>query len=86
VQLRRRRQIRNDLLTVWLRRPVRVTVAVTAGVAVRAVRDADQRAALLAAARLLPAVLRRRRRLPGTVEHALSVVEADGAAAAASGA
>jgi GT2 family glycosyltransferase len=80
VHLRRRQQGRNDLLTTWLRRPGRVTLVVTARAAVRALRDADQRAALLAAARLLPAVLRRRRRLPDAVERALALVEADGAA------
>lgn len=81
VHLRRRQQARNDLLTTWLRRPGRVALAVTARAAGRAVRDADQRAALLAAARLLSAVLRRRRRLPDAVERALTVFEADGAAA-----
>lgn len=73
---RRRQQSRNDLLVTWLRRPARTALAATAAAVGRAVRDADERAALLAALRLLPAVLRRRRVLPDGVERRLRRVAA----------
>jgi N-acetylglucosaminyl-diphospho-decaprenol L-rhamnosyltransferase len=73
--LRRRQQRRNDLLVIWLRRPGRVALTTAARSAALACRDADERAALVAATRLLPDVLRRRRRLPVSVERMLRELE-----------
>ncbi|GGV22071.1 glycosyl transferase [Actinomadura cremea] len=61
---RRRREIRNRLLTMWLRRPL----PVLARTAASALRTPDGRAGLAAAVRLLPRVLRDRRSLPPEVE------------------
>jgi N-acetylglucosaminyl-diphospho-decaprenol L-rhamnosyltransferase len=68
---RRRRQIRNDLLTSWLRRPAGIGVRQ----ALRQLDDPDGRAGLLAAMRLLPWVLRHRRPLPPRVEAAVRALE-----------
>jgi N-acetylglucosaminyl-diphospho-decaprenol L-rhamnosyltransferase len=73
--LRRRQQRRNDLLVTWLRRPGRVALTTAARSAALSCRDADERAALAAATRMLPDVLRRRRRLPASVERMLRVLE-----------
>ena len=74
--LRRRAERRNLLLTAWLRRPVPVALAETLRLARDAVRDQDDRAALAAATRKLPAALRSRRRLPREVEHKVRVLTA----------
>jgi GT2 family glycosyltransferase len=68
---RRRTELRNMVLTAWMRRPGHVAVAETARVAVRAVRDGDARTAFLAAAMRMPAALARRRPVPRTVEHGI---------------
>ncbi|GAA3396899.1 glycosyltransferase family 2 protein [Cryptosporangium minutisporangium] len=65
------RQRRNALLTTWLRRPWPVVAAETASLAGR---DPEARRALLAALPKLPAALRHRRRLPGRVEHDLTLL------------
>jgi N-acetylglucosaminyl-diphospho-decaprenol L-rhamnosyltransferase len=67
---RRRRQVRNDLLTTWLRRPVEVGLAA----ARRAAATPDGRAGLRAALVALPWVLRRRRPLPPGIEAQLEVL------------
>jgi GT2 family glycosyltransferase len=74
--LRRRAERRNRLLTAWLRRPAAVALAETVGLARDAVRDPDDRAALAAAARRLPAALRSRRRLPPDIERKVRVLAA----------
>jgi GT2 family glycosyltransferase len=74
--LRRRAERRNLLLTAWLRRPVPVALAETLRLARDAGRDPDDRAALAAAARKLPAALRSRRRLPAEVERKVRVLAA----------
>ncbi|HET9971176.1 MAG TPA: glycosyltransferase [Streptosporangiaceae bacterium] len=74
--LRRRAERRNLLLTAWLRRPVPVALAETLRLARDAVRDPDDRAALAAATRKLPAALRSRRRLPAEVERKVRVLAA----------
>jgi GT2 family glycosyltransferase len=74
--LRRRAERRNLLLTAWLRRPVPVALAETLRLARDAVRDPDDRAALAAATRNLPAALRSRRRLPAEVERKVRVLAA----------
>ncbi|MEV5830092.1 glycosyltransferase family 2 protein [Spirillospora sp. NPDC052242] len=61
---RRRREVRNRLLTAWLRRPPRVVARAAAS----ALRTPDGRAGLAAAVRMLPRVLRDRRPLPPGVE------------------
>ncbi|MFG1855353.1 glycosyltransferase family 2 protein [Actinomadura geliboluensis] len=63
---RRRREVRNRLLTAWLRRPLR-TVGRTAA---SALASRDGRAGLAAAARVLPSVARARRPVPPAVEAA----------------
>jgi GT2 family glycosyltransferase len=75
-QLRRQAERRNLLLTAWLRRPVPVALAETLRLAQDAARDPDDRAALAAAARRLPAALRSRRRLPPEVERKVRMLAA----------
>jgi GT2 family glycosyltransferase len=74
--LRWQAERRNRLLTAWLRRPVVVALAETVRLARDAVRDPDDRAALAAAARKLPAALRSRRRLPPEIERKVRVLTA----------
>ena len=66
---------RNDLLTVWLRRPARRALSATACLAARAPHDAVARRALAGALRRLPRALAARRRLPQHVERALRLLE-----------
>jgi len=63
---RRRREVRNRLLTAWLRRPL----PAVARAAASALTSRDGRAGLAAAVRELPAVARARRPLPPAVEAA----------------
>ncbi|MFA1547598.1 glycosyltransferase family 2 protein [Actinomadura chokoriensis] len=63
---RRRRQIRNRLLTAWLRRPL----PAVARIAASALGSRDGRAGLVDAARTLPALARARRPVPPAVEAA----------------
>lgn len=73
---RRRRQVRNDLLTTWLRRPASRAVRAAA----RALSTSHGRAGLQDALGELPWVIRHRRRLPSHVEAALRRLEASQAA------
>src|SRR5918995_1502587 len=66
---------RNDLLTLWLRRPARPALVATACLACRAPHDAVARRALAGALRRLPRALAARRRLPPHVERALRLLE-----------
>jgi GT2 family glycosyltransferase len=75
-QRRRQAERRNLLLTAWLRRPAPVALAETLRLARDAARDPDDRAALAAAVRKLPAALRSRRRLPPEVERKVRVLAA----------
>jgi GT2 family glycosyltransferase len=68
-QGRRALELRNLIWTAWLRRPLRVALAKSAALAIAAVSEGRARS-VLAAARGLPWVLRRRRRLPAEVERA----------------
>jgi GT2 family glycosyltransferase len=68
---RRQLEIRNRLLSAWLRRPLPVVARLTADAA----RTADGRAALRAVARRLPAALRDRTQLPAEVETQVRVLE-----------
>ncbi|WP_447009962.1 glycosyltransferase family 2 protein [Saccharothrix hoggarensis] len=71
---RRRVEMRNELLTTWLRRPPGVVVADTVALARRALGDRDAGAALVAALRRLPAALRHRKSLPADVERRVAIV------------
>ncbi|MET0728965.1 MAG: glycosyltransferase [Acidimicrobiales bacterium] len=65
---RRRRQLRNELLTTWMRRPPGIAIRATARVARGALRDPACRGALVEATKRVGPVVRRRRRLPSDVE------------------
>jgi GT2 family glycosyltransferase len=65
---RRRLQLRNALLSTWLRRPAAVAARDTWRLARDGVTDPDARGALLDAARRLPAALAARRPVPPHVE------------------
>jgi GT2 family glycosyltransferase len=69
------RGTRNDVLTTWLRRPVRQCVTAGVGFARDAVTDGAHARAFGEALRLLPAVLRERRRLPTDVERSIALLE-----------
>ncbi|WP_184574048.1 glycosyltransferase family 2 protein [Streptomyces zagrosensis] len=66
---------RNEVLTAWLRRPLRHAVGQTARLMADCRRDAEARAALREAAQRLPAALARRRRLPPRVERRVRLLE-----------
>ncbi|AKS35453.1 glycosyltransferase family 2 protein [Mycolicibacterium goodii] len=72
------RSLRNDVLTTWLRRPVRHCVRATGALLGAAVHDTEHTRAAVEAVLRLPAVIAHRRRLPSTVESALAVLERDG--------
>jgi GT2 family glycosyltransferase len=65
---RARLRQRNEVLIAWLRRPVIVAVAATAGLALRAGRDPHAGGALTDLVRALPRALGQRRALPPAVE------------------
>lgn len=71
---RRRVELRNELLTTWLRRPPGVVLGQTFALAKRAVGDRDAGAALVAAVRRLPAAIRHRHPLPADVERRVALV------------
>ncbi len=79
--LRHQAERRNRLLTAWLRRPAPVALAETLRLVRDAAGDPDDRAALAAAARKLPAALRSRRRLTPEIERKVRILAAaqDGA-------
>ncbi|MGE2713367.1 glycosyltransferase family 2 protein [Mycolicibacterium litorale] len=70
------RVLRNDVLTTWLRRPARHCLRATGTLLTATLRDAEHARAAGEAVTRLPAVLRRRRRLPDRVERALEALEA----------
>ncbi|WP_308315287.1 glycosyltransferase [Streptomyces sp. ISL-100] len=69
------RMRRNELLTAWLRRPLRQAVAQSARLALDSRDDPQARLALADAARRLPAALARRRRVPPRVERRIRLLE-----------
>jgi GT2 family glycosyltransferase len=69
------RSTRNDVLTTWLRRPVRQCVTAGVTFARAAAADEAHTRAFGEALRLLPAVVRERHRLPADVEASLAVLE-----------
>ncbi|TDQ51533.1 glycosyltransferase family 2 protein [Actinorugispora endophytica] len=73
---RRRLEMRNAVLTVWLRRPLGRALAETARLARRAATSAPARGALLDVLRGLPRAIAARHRLPASVERDMRVLEA----------
>jgi GT2 family glycosyltransferase len=71
----RARSTRNDVLTTWLRRPVRECFTVGVEFAKTAVADKAYAQALGEALRLLPTVARERRLLPPELEASLALLE-----------
>jgi GT2 family glycosyltransferase len=69
-----RPELRNALLTAWLRRPLGLALRETARLGRRAATDPEARAALAEAAQRLGPVVRERRRLPGRVERAARLI------------
>ncbi|OBH84501.1 transferase [Mycobacterium scrofulaceum] len=69
------REVRNAMLTAWLRRPAGRCAGATATLAWAAARDTAHARALLEALAALPAALRARRRLPDNVERSLRMLE-----------
>ncbi|BCI52063.1 glycosyl transferase [Mycolicibacterium litorale] len=69
------RVMRNDVLTTWLRRPAGHCLRATGTLLSATLRDTEHARAAGEAVRRLPAVLRRRRRLPDRVERALQLLE-----------
>jgi GT2 family glycosyltransferase len=76
VTRRRRRELRNDLWTAWLRRRLLRALSVTARIAMRAVHDPTARGALSDAARGARWVWRERRPLSRAVEREAAMVDA----------
>jgi len=76
VAARRRRVIRNDLLSMWMRRPYPVVVRATASVGAQALVSSAARGALAEAARRWPEARKRRRVLPPRVERLVRLLEA----------
>lgn len=74
---RHRTELRNKLLTAWMRRSGTIALRETARLGIDAVRDTDSRAALLSAGRRLPHALARRRPLPRTVESGIRCLAKD---------
>jgi GT2 family glycosyltransferase len=72
---RHRTELRNTLLTAWLRRPAVVALAETARLGAAALHDTDARAALAGALHRAPAALGDRRPLPPRVERAVRLIE-----------
>jgi GT2 family glycosyltransferase len=72
---RRTRQVRNDLLSSWMRRPLRVALGRTASSLRRSLREPLIAVGVAQAVVRMPAALRRRRRLPDPVEMQLMLLE-----------
>ncbi|MEV7966942.1 glycosyltransferase [Sphaerisporangium sp. NPDC088356] len=72
---RRQAELRNALLTVWLRRSARVALRETVRLAARTLQDRDSRAAMLGALRRMPYAMNGRRRLPASVEADARLIE-----------
>lgn len=67
---------RNNLLTAWLRRPLRQALVQSAKLALEGRHDPQARLALADTARRLPAALARRDRIPARVERRIRLLEA----------
>lgn len=73
---RRPLQMRNRVLSAWLRRPLAVALAATGELLAAASRDADARRALVGVAQRMPAALADRRPVPAHVETDIRTLEA----------
>jgi GT2 family glycosyltransferase len=71
---RQRLEVRNRLLSTWLRRPLRTALRQTWGL-IRQARDREVRGALLDAAQRLPAVWADRRTLPPEIDSDVRLLE-----------
>ncbi|SEH91283.1 Glycosyltransferase, GT2 family [Mycolicibacterium rutilum] len=69
------RVLRNDVLTTWLRRPIRRCVNAGGRLLAASLRDRDHARAAAEVLVRLPAVLAQRRRLPHAVEEAVALLE-----------
>lgn len=69
------RSLRNDVLTTWLRRPVRHCLSAGGRLALAALRDRDHARGAVEAVVRLPAVVAQRRPLPRAVEEAVRLLE-----------
>jgi GT2 family glycosyltransferase len=68
-------QTRNDVLVLWMRRPLSLAVAATTDLVRRALRDPAARSALAGLLRRWPVALRSRRPLPAELEAAMVVAQ-----------
>ncbi|HEX2284765.1 MAG TPA: glycosyltransferase family 2 protein [Mycobacterium sp.] len=69
------RELRNAVLTTWMRRPMRHCVKATGRLVRAALRDGEHARGAAEAIVRLPAVVQQRRSLPRTVEEALTKLE-----------
>ncbi len=69
------RVLRNDVLTTWLRRPIRHCLSAGGRLATAALRDRDHAKGAVEAVVRLPAVVAQRRTLPRELERAVSLLE-----------
>lgn len=69
------RVLRNDVLTTWLRRPIRHCLSASGRLAVAALRDRDHARGAAQAVARIPAVVVQRRPLPRELEEAVRVLE-----------
>jgi GT2 family glycosyltransferase len=72
---RRRLEVRNTVVSAWMRRRLRTALHRTLDLVVAALRDPVARTAAAEAMRCLPEAVRRRRRLPSSVEHEMRLLE-----------
>jgi GT2 family glycosyltransferase len=72
---RQARELRNDVLTTWMRRPKRHCLKATATLLAAALRDGDHARGAVEALMRVPAVMNLRRPLPAEVERALCRLE-----------
>jgi GT2 family glycosyltransferase len=69
------RVLRNDVLTTWMRRPMRECVKAAGALLAGALRDREHARGAAEAIRRLPSELNERKPLPANVEHALALLE-----------
>lgn len=72
---RNARELRNAVLTTWLRRPMRSCLRATGKLVLAALRDVEHARAAMEALMSVPAVVNSRRPLPIEVERAVTLVE-----------
>lgn len=69
------RVLRNDVLTTWLRRPIRHCISASGRLVMAALRDRDHARGAVEAMVRLPAVVAQRRPLPRELEQAVALLE-----------